>query len=59
MKDGDEHDTMLECNDINNHIEDDENFEGVWKFKRVTGHQGPLSQHDPKHKGSSHNVLVE
>ena len=59
VKDKDEYDRILSYNDIINHIEDDENFEGVWKFKRITGHQGPLSQHDPNYKGSSYNVLVE
>jgi hypothetical protein len=31
----------------------------VWKFKRITAHQGPLAAGHPDYKGSSYNVLVE
>ncbi len=31
----------------------------VWKFKRITGHQGPLKPSDPEYKGSQYNVMIE
>ena len=30
----------------------------MWRFKSITGHQGPLSKSDPAYKGSRFNVLV-
>ena len=44
--------------DIINRIEKDDNDENEWKFKSITGHQGPLSKSDPEYKGSRFNVLV-
>ena len=31
---------------------------GEWKFKSITGHQGPLSRSDKNYKGCRYNVLV-
>ena len=31
----------------------------VATYSGIIGHQGPLKQHDPKHQGSSYNVLVD
>ena len=40
---------------------EDENGEQniVWKFKRISGHQGPLKPDDKDYKGSTYNVIVE
>ena len=39
-------------------IEKDETEEGLWRFKSITGHQGPLSKTDKAYMGSRYNVLV-
>lgn len=31
----------------------------VWRFKRITAHQGPLSPGHPDYTGSTYNVMVE
>ncbi len=36
---------------------DDEDV--VWKFKRISGHQGPLKPGDKNYKGSSYNVQIK
>ena len=39
-------------------IEKDETEEGLWRFKSITGHQGPLSKSDKAYNGSRFNVFV-
>ncbi|MEE4662268.1 MAG: reverse transcriptase domain-containing protein, partial [Halieaceae bacterium] len=31
----------------------------TWKFRRITGHRGPIKPSDPKYMGSKYNVMVE
>ncbi len=50
---------MISYNEMLDHIQKDETEHGVWKFKRITAHEGPLSSNDPSYKGSRYNVLVE
>ena len=33
--------------------------EVVWKFKKISSHQGPLKPDHPDYKGSTYNVTVE
>ena len=33
--------------------------DGVWKFRKIKSHQGPLLPSDKRYKGSRYNVLVE
>ena len=54
----DEYEEVLSYNEIIDHIEKDETDFGFWRFKSITGHQGPLSQLDANYKGSRYNVLV-
>ena len=49
----------MSYNDIMTHISDDEDELRVWKFKRISSHQGPLSDKDPNYKGSKYNVMIE
>ena len=49
---------IVSYNEIINHIEKDEQDLGLWKFKSITAHQGPLSKSDAAYKGSRFNVLV-
>jgi hypothetical protein len=49
---------ILSYNDLINSL--DENGENiVWKFRRITAHQGPLAQKDKDYNGSLYNVMVE
>ena len=36
-----------------------EQHEDLYKFRAITGHQGPLSPQDENYKGSKYNVMVE
>ena len=54
----DEFEEVLLYGEILNLIEKDETDHGVWKFKSISGHQGPLSKGDKDYKGSRYNVLV-
>ena len=56
---GDEYEEILSYNEIIDHIEKDEADPGFWRFKSISGHQGPLSQSDPAYQGSRYNVLVD
>jgi hypothetical protein len=37
----------------------DEDDSQMWKFRQITGHQGPLKPGDPAYKGCAWNVLIE
>jgi hypothetical protein len=57
-------DEILTYNEILDHIERDNNdidndTEQLYKFRRITSHQGPLRTSDKDYKGSTYNVLVE
>ena len=45
-------------NELLDHISKDETEEGLWKFKSISAHQGPLLPSDPAYRGSRYNVLV-
>ena len=53
-----EFEELISYNELMDHISKDKTEEGLWKFKSITAHQGPLSQSDPAYKGSRYNVLV-
>jgi hypothetical protein len=62
--DGNVADEILTYNEILDHIDrnnmDVENdMEQLYKFRRITAHQGPLRTTDQDYKGSTYNVLVE
>ena len=55
-----EYDELIAYNEMNDFIE--ERFlkdDGVWKFRKILDHQGPLSKEDPRYQGSKYNVLIE
>ena len=54
----DEFEEILAYNDIIHHIYVDESSDIVWQFKEIVSHEGPLSQNDPRYKGSRYNVKV-
>ena len=41
------------------HLDHQEQHEDLYKFRAITGHQGPLSPQDENYKGSTYNVMVE
>ena len=45
-------------NDTVDFIEKDETWDGVWKFREIQAHQGPLKPSDPNYKGSRYNVQI-
>ena len=55
----DEFEEIVAYNDIVDYIEQDQTWDGVWKFRKILSHQGPLSPRDPKYKGSRYNLLIE
>ncbi len=62
----DKYEEIVAYNDIVDYIEQDDSWDGTWKFKRILAHQGPLrrppkgKEHlEPRYKGSKYNVLVE
>ena len=46
-------------NRIIDFIEDDESWDGLWRFKRILDHSGPYRKGDKEYMGSKYNVLVE
>ena len=44
---------------ILDHLDHQEQQEDLYKFRSITGHQGPLSPQDENYKGSKYNVMVE
>ena len=50
---------VISYNQMLDHITRDEENTVIWKFRRITSHQGPLRPEHPDYKGSSYNVMVE
>ena len=51
---------ILSYNKVMQHIEKDDNDgETFWKYKRISGHEGPLVKGHPSRKGDKYNVKVE
>ena len=44
---------------IFDHLGQQEQQQDLYKFRAITGHQGPLSPQDENYKGSKYNVMVE
>ena len=44
---------------ILDHLDHQEQQEDLYKFRAITGHQGPLSPQDENYKGSKYSVMVE
>jgi len=55
----DEYEEIVAYNDILNHLEEDREAEGVWKFRKILKHMGPLTQRDKAWKGHMYNVQIE
>ena len=55
----DKYEEIMTYNQILNHIEQSEEDSIVWRFKRIVGHEGPLTKNHAMWKGSNYNVRVE
>lgn len=53
-----EFEEIVSYNELIDNISKDETEEGLWKFKSISAHQGPLSPSHPAYNGSKYNVLV-
>ena len=60
LKVGEEgYEEIMAYNDILERLEADKENPTVWRFKRITGHQGPLRPNHPSYMGSTYNVTME
>ena len=50
---------IMSCVQIFDHRDHQEQQEDLYRFRAITGHQGPLSRQDENYKGSKYNVMVE
>ena len=48
---------IMAYNDILERLEADKENLTVWKFKRITGHQGPLRPNHPSYMGSTYTTI--
>jgi hypothetical protein len=55
----DKYEEIMTYNQIMDHVEQSEEAAIVWRFKRIAGHEGPLTKNHPMLKGSINNVRVE
>ena len=55
---GDQYDDIVAYHDIVDFIEQDDSWDGVWKFKRIIRHI-PVKPGDPMYKGCSINLQLE
>jgi hypothetical protein len=55
-----QYEEIMSYNDIISHIQKDEDNTTVWKFRRITAHEGPISTKTHPHwNGSAYNVMVK
>ena len=46
-----DYEEIVAYNDIVDFIEQDQTWDGIWKFEKILNHQGPIKSSDPKYKG--------
>ena len=51
--------TIMPYVQILDHLDHQEQQEDLYKYRAITGHQGPLSPQDENYKGSKYTVMVE
>jgi hypothetical protein len=54
-----QYEEIMSYNDIISHIEKDEEDTIIWKFRRITAHEGPIAPNHQNWKGSAYNVMIE
>ena len=55
----DQFEEVLTYSEVLDYIQQDEENEIVWKFRKIISHEGPLTPNHPNYKGSKFNVMVE
>ena len=50
---------ILSYNEILQYMEKDEEKAILWKYKRISVHEGPLKEGNKTYKGSKNNVMIE
>ena len=55
----DKYDEIVTYNDIVDFIEQDQTWDGIWKYREILTHQGPLKRSHPNYRGSSYNLQVK
>jgi hypothetical protein len=50
---------VITYNQLLDYLAKDDSNDVIWKFKRITSHQGPLSPKHPNYKGSTCSIMVE
>jgi hypothetical protein len=51
---------IMSYQQIMDHLDEDQKCERVWKCRRISGHEGPLTKNkDKNYNGSSYNVMIE
>ena len=50
---------VMSYNEIMEHINKDQEDPTVWKFRKITAHEGPLDKNHPNWAESSYNVMIE
>ena len=56
---GEKWEELVAYNDLVTLVDDEADSDGLWRFRSIKSHQGPLLPSDPKYKGSRWNVFVE
>lgn len=56
---GDKYEEIMSYDQIISKLEQELDGDIIWKFKRITAHEGPLMPNHRNYKGSSYNVMVE
>lgn len=54
-----EYEDVVAYNDIIDYIEQDQTWDGVWNFRKILDHKGPIKPSDPGYKGSRYNLKIE
>ena len=57
--DDDQYEEIMSYNEILRYADNFDEEQRIWKFKRITSHEGPLRNDHPHYMGSSYNVLIE
>jgi hypothetical protein len=55
----DQFEEIMSYNELLRSLKQDGENDTVWRFRWITGHQGPLTPKDKDWNGSSYNVLIE
>jgi Reverse transcriptase (RNA-dependent DNA polymerase) len=50
---------LISYNQLSDYITRDDESDIVWKFRRITSHQGPLTPDHPDYNGSMYNIMIE